>query len=193
MTRKNNCTTLFLLPAMYHIDIGPRLTITRYTYDKFVNKFFINAYVDDLVTNDTKTVLTSSNLLVGKQPVYIYCAYNIEVSDEFINMENVLMAHPLYRGDYSRNGVAIYIFELPSIYSENYDYFMKGEYSKFTDSYKSEIIKFWVAQPPNSLFYSILFKTSFILDSKISSKLGITKDSKEYYPHPIVANEVLVN
>lgn len=193
MTRKNNCTTLFLLPMLYHIDIDPKLKITRYTYDKFVNKFFINAYIDDLVANDTMTVFDSKMSLVGKQSILLYCAYNIEVSDDFIGMENVLMAHPLYRGDYSRNSVAIFVFEIPSKYKDDYISFTKGEYSRFTDPYKDEILNFWAAQPPNSLFYSILFKTDYIFNSNIAKKIGINEQSSEYYPHPIAANEVLIN
>lgn len=75
----------------------------------------------------------------------------------------------------TEDGTYIYVFNIPEKYNEDYQLFLKGKYSLFSEKYKKKILSFVIKKPiQTSYVYKILYKTSdlkFELEESIGQEL----------------------
>jgi hypothetical protein len=119
---KVNNTTRFVLPML-----GTSVLKSAF----FVNKFYQGAYIGD--KNNPK----ATNKIV--------LFYKFEPSKEFVNLEKMLELLETYEDSYTIDsiGVIAYVFDIPVRYHEDYNMFINGDFSLFSNDYKRQILDFW--------------------------------------------------
>jgi len=77
------------------------------------------------------------------------------------DIENTFTKNEWYRGQYvPKEGYVMYMFEVPDSYKKDYDHFMNGRYSQFSESLKRAIVKYHCKKlDVNSPIYGVLYKT----------------------------------
>lgn len=121
---------------------------------------FVNAFIGD------ETIEDSYNNC-------IFLLYKFSGDPVYLDFEkSFLMSHPNFVHCYEPDKYhTMYVFTIADEYIIEYDKFLKGKYSTFSDTYKKHILKFHDKEP-NSLLEDILYKRekAFINSEK---KLGL--------------------
>lgn len=170
----NTYSTLFLTPA-FDVYLEAHLYHT-----------FINSYIDDAEIKH-----------LFKRPLFALIKYKERTLD-VKEVNAYLKSKPSYvysylAGTYKDCYLRVYVFECPSAFKNDYDRFIKGEYSKFSYEYKDKFNKTTTSPsgiPIESPLYGVVNKTGFlkrkmekIMDEKLSP-------SQEYFGIPIPEFEV---
>ena len=84
------------------------------------------------------------NLFLGdesypQEPESIYMLYNPVFTKKYMDYEKELTSYKLYRGYYNvASGFVMHIVSVPPIFIDDYHKFLLGDYSQFSDYYKSK-------------------------------------------------------
>lgn len=124
----------------------------------------------------------------------IFLHYRYSDNNRFKDFEAKVVTLPGYRThvDIDKYHV-IYQFDVPTAFQREYDLFMKGKYSKFSDEYKKRILDFHKTDEmarqlgttvENTKIYGILHKSK-ILKEEIEQRIGTSlHESEEVYSIP---------
>lgn len=142
-TGQRTYSSLFLIPA-FDIDVSSDI------YD-----FFVNAYIDDYQLKH-----------VYKRPLFILLETR-GLTTRFKKINEQLRKHKYFiydyvAGSYQDKILYMYVFECPDEFKNDYDRFLKGEYSKFSDKYKTRFQKSYEDERGNfieSPLYGAIYKT----------------------------------
>lgn len=158
------------------------------------------------IDNQTQTSMkygsSFTNCYVGtKEEGYMdnfYLVYRFSGNVEYIKFEEELKNHPKFSSmvDLDRQHV-MYIFNMNEEDKFNFKKFKNGEYSKFTDKYKKQILNFTInpvntisSKIEDTITYGVLYKTDK-QKKRIEDMIGQKLDSNlEYYSIPEENNEV---
>lgn len=151
-----------------------------YSSDKtssfFINKNFINCYIADESRPD-----------LGNK---VFLLYHYQLSVEFLKFERKieLMSDFNTDYDYADDRVVMYVLDVPKEHSDDFKHFLKGEYSKFSNELKANILKFWDAEgKEDSPLYPILYAT----DGNGDLKFDLTDCADgERWPRPVLTREI---
>lgn len=115
--------------------------------------------------------------------------YRFHGSREFVLLESHLTSNPdlLKVDDVSKSSV-LYTFRIPEKYLNDYDRFLNGQYSQFSDAYKDRILKFHESGPM-SVIGQILYKSNDrrkALEEKLETVLP---EDAEVFSVPDIAKE----
>ena len=132
--------TRFVLPMLYSTDRKDSF---------FINSSFRNCFVGDVNHPELQNK--------------IFLLYKYKMSIDFIKFERSLELMSQYETDYdySDEHQVMFVFNVPEEHEEDYQLFLQGRYSQFSEYLKQKILAFWQFDE-NSLFYSILYKTEKI-------------------------------
>lgn len=132
---------------------------------------FINAYIADLnkPEQDNKLLVryaTITDLPVWTKPYRIY-------EDE--------------------EGTIMVPYDMSDKYINDYAKFLGGDYSKFSESYTDQILKFWEADE-YSLLHGVLYGGGYEIENFWKNELGIDtdviSDDTEYWKPPNIKQEI---
>lgn len=126
-----NRATIYLLPMLSASE-----------YDVYLDNI-INVYIGDNRIPDLNE--------------HIFIAYNNLNSVRFNNLKTYLKNNNNYVLDYEIDDKLIFVFRIPTNYRKDYFYFIKGQYSKFSDNYKKHIINFFNLRDSDSIC-GVLYK-----------------------------------
>lgn len=105
---------------------------------------FMNCFIDDLHNTNIQ-----NNILL---------LYKFSGTKEYSNFENVLMNNSYYKNMYEPDKYhTMYVFNIPEKFAVNYDLFIQGKYSHFTDEYKKHIQSFHDLKKDSNIM-NILYK-----------------------------------
>lgn len=159
--------TIFVLPMLYHKDRNDSF---------FITKNFENCYIGDA---------NYPNL--GKK---IFLLYKYQMSVEYVKFERKIESIPEFSTDYdyADERQVVYVFDIPEEHKEDFQSFLKGEYSKFSNELKIKILKFWGLKDSEGLIYGALYaneaaKENLILDND-------TCAPGEYWQKPVLEREI---
>jgi hypothetical protein len=164
--------TRFVLPMLYTKDRNDNF---------FITKNFENCFIGD-----------GRHPELGKK---IFLLYNYQMTIDYVKFEHAIELLPDFSTDYddSSQRQVMYVFDIPEEHKEDFKYFLKGEYSNFSEELKEKILKFWrLDSVKENLLYSALYKTDFIKEKSIdldSEKFA----TDEYWPKPVLTREIFMN
>jgi len=148
----------------------------------FITPLFNNCYIGD----------ANHQELQNK----IFLLYDYKMTIQFVKFERSLELIPEYNTDYdyANEHQVMYVFDVPEEHAEDYQLFLQGKYSEFSELLKSKILKFWGFKE-DSLFYSILYKTEAILRHWVAldKDYTLTSAEGEYWPKPVLMQENFMN
>lgn len=143
-TGDNTYTSLFILPA----------------YDIFLSasrhKHFVNAYIDDRLLRHC-----------FKRPLFFLVRYEAH-TEALLELTKYLRSkkgfvYTYLAGTEGKALLRMFVFECPAHYRQDYDHFLKGQYSKFSLNYKDqfvETIRDISGAAFESLMYGAIYKTT---------------------------------
>lgn len=170
-----NDTTRFLLPLMF-----PNNTYSE-LFSEHLEEAYIGMLDDD--TKDDTLILKFKHDLLNDLDLQVF----MEEYDNHVVLD-------------STDNLIVY--EIPEELEEIYNKFLNGEWSKFPEESKQNIIDFWETDE-DSLLYGILYKTekgqeliSTFVDPHLRGKVknAFSKNSTELWKPPdILSKELLIN
>jgi hypothetical protein len=91
--------------------------------------------------------------------------YEDTINNEFERFAKLfLYAHQMYREEHKRDQSGIYIFDLDS-YTQDWDHFLKGRYSRLSGSLKKEILMHYETTSPEYPYVeSFLYPQKYMLE-----------------------------
>ena len=163
--------------------IMPMLSGNRELY--FWNKLFVNAFIKTEEDNDCIALL-----------------YRWSSNPLYIKFEKALSKFKNFRRRYDPNpDYVMFVFDIPKKHIRNYDRFINGKYSKFSKSYKFDILEFHDADIEDEIG-QILFKSekrrkamekkfdvNFPIESELLSIIDIDKET--YNPEIYKLNKII--
>jgi len=159
----------FVLPMLYTKDRNDSY---------FITPLFVNCYVGD-----------ANHPELGNK---IFLLYEYKMTVQFVKFERSLELIPEYKTDYdyADERQVMYVFNVPEEHEYDFEKFLEGKYSLFSDSYKEKILKFWGFKE-GSLFHSLLYKTERIIDHwrSLDTDYTVTAAEGEYWPKPVMLKE----
>lgn len=171
--KKLNLTeaTRFVLPMLYSKDRNANF---------FITKNFENCYI--------------GNGLHPELGYKIYLVYNYQMTVEYVKFERKieLMSEFITDFDYSSERQVIYVFGIPEQFNADFQYFLNGEYSKFSEELKENIVTFWDIKDKTSIFYGTIYANDTIKEKA----LDLDNDNYapgEYWPKPVLSREIYMN
>lgn len=145
----------------------------------FVNKHFLNCYTGD----------SSKPEYEGK----IFLHYQYEPGINYITFEKQLELIPQHITDYDYDdiGSVMHVFDIPERWQLEYEHYLKGHYSKFSNDYKAQILSFWGLATDNVLF-SLLYKTDKVKEywKKLKRDPKEFSAESEYWYKPDMSVEI---
>jgi hypothetical protein len=151
LNSKYSYTTKFILPLLFK---------DRATYNTLFTEPFINSYIADMSNGENDDKI---HLLFADYPS--------------LTFQKLL---PESVSEYRRGEDFVLVYELPTEYIEDYQKFLVGDYSKFSDKAKSQINYFWQGTAKTSLQYGVLYKVKDKLSQFYNKLLG--NDSYHFDP-----------
>lgn len=161
-------STLFLAPA-FELNLNSALW-----------HYFVNAYLDDYTIEH-----------VYKRPLFILLETR-KLDDSFKRVDFDLQRNKNFRysyvaGTHGLSFLFMYVFECPEQYTEEYDRFLKGQYSKFSERYKGRFYKIIPDSEggfDESPISGVMYKTDK-LKEKVEDIIGVPlSPSQEYFGIP---------
>jgi len=163
----------FVLPMLYASDRNDSF---------FITSLFNNCYIGDVNHPELQNK--------------IFLLYDYKMTVQFVKFERSLELIPEFNTDYDYSGEqqVMYVFDVPEEHIDDYQLFLDGKYSEFSESLKEKILKFWGFKE-GSLFHSILYKTERVLeywkDQNVDYRLNAAEG--EYWPKPVQMKENFMN
>lgn len=170
-------SSLFLVPA-FEINLS-----------SLVYHYFVNAYLDDHQIDH-----------IYKKPLFFLVEVK-KLDDNFRRIDIDLQRNKNFRYTYlaGTNGIGflfMYVFECPPEYYSEYDKFIKGQYSKFSERYKGRFYKTVPGQEggfDESPISGVMYKTPKIKE-KVEKIIGVElSSSDEYFGKPDERIEIFRN
>lgn len=159
--------TRFVLPMLYKTDR---------TSNFFITKNFINCYIADANRPD-----------LGNK---IFLLYHYQLAVDFLKFERSLefMSEFNTDYDYADDRLVMYVMDIPEAHTEDFQHFLKGEYSKFSEVFKTNILAFWgdKGKKENPL-YPILYATT--PEGDIDFEATNCAEG-ELWPKPVLTREI---
>lgn len=163
----------FVMPMLYTSDRNDSY---------FITPLFENCYIGDVNHPELQNK--------------IFLLYNYKMTVQFVKFERSLELMSGYNTDYdyADEHQVLYVFDVPEEHLKDYQLFLEGKYSQFSESLKSKILKFWNFKE-GSLFYSLLYKTDKVLQywSDQETDYTLTATEGEYWPKPVSMQENFMN
>lgn len=156
-----NKTSTFLLPML-------NKTKNQLKYDTY----FVNAYI-------------------SQDHNHLCLLYRFTGTTHYKEFENNILKEKLcvQHVDYDPYHV-MYLFRIPNQFKEDIEYFLEGNYSKFSDSLKSMIFRFY-GSSTETIVFQVIHKSP-ALKEMIEKDLYVKlDDSMELASKPIVENEII--
>lgn len=163
--------TRFVLPMLYSKDRNDTF---------FITKNFENCYVGDV-----------NHPELGKK---IFLLYNYQMSVEYVKFERKieLMSEFETDYDYSEERQVMYVINIPDEHVDDFQHFLAGRYTKFSNELKLKIIKFWgIEGDEGSLFYGILYANDTAKENLLTN--AYDSEEGEYWPKPDLTKEMYTN
>lgn len=133
ITVRQNKAYIYILPMLFN---------TR--YDVLIEEL-VNVYIRDINISD----LDNNIFLVYR---------NNENNINLLNLYNKLKNHKNFILDYDYgNKYKVFVFDVPENYKTDYNLFLKGKYSSFSDKYKKHISNFHFLRHQDSVM-DVLYK-----------------------------------
>ena len=155
-----NRTSTFLIPLLRKNKLQLK-----------IDSYFVNAYV--------------SNCREYLCLLYRYTGTNLyKIFEESMIKDKLCVKHI----EYDKYHV-MYLFKIPDEFKEDIEYFLEGNYSKFSDTLKKLISKFYGGNK-NSIIYQIIYKSpnlKQIIEKDLNVKLG---DDAELASKPVPKQEI---
>jgi len=163
--------TRFVLPMLYSKDRNDNF---------FITKNFENCYIGD-----------GNHPQLGKK---IFLLYDYKMTVEFVKFERKLELMSDFNTDYDYGdeNQVMYVLDIPEEHVEDFQLFLKGKYSQFSNDLKLKILKFWDIKDETSTIYRVLYANESIKEGE----LIIDSDScaeNEYWPKPVLSREIYMN
>jgi hypothetical protein len=121
----------------------------------FITKNFENCYIGD-----------ANHPELGRK---IFLLYNYQMTVEYVKFERKieLMSEFNIDYDYGDERQVMYVLDIPAQHQKDFELFLLGEYTQFSDELKEKILKFW--------------------DTKDDEILG------ENWPKPVLSREIYMS
>ena len=161
-------TSLFLIPA-FEINLN-----------SLIYHFFVNAYLDDYKIEH-----------IYKRPMF-FLVETKKIDDNFRRIDLDLQRNKNFRytyvaGTHGLSFLFMYVFECPSQYAQEYDRFLNGEYSKFSENYKGRFYRLIQDQEggfDESPISGVMYKTAKTKE-KVEKIIDVQlSPSQEYFGKP---------
>jgi len=137
----------------------------------FITKNFENCYIGD-----------GNHPEIGRK---IFLLYNYQMSVEYVKFERKMELMPAFSTDYDYGDErqVMYVLDVPEEHKSDFQLFINGEYTKFSDNLKLKILKFWDIKGTENSLYNVLYAGA------------VPKDSSpdEYWPKPVLSREIYMN
>lgn len=163
-------TTRFVLPMLGSKDRNDNF---------FITKNFENCFVGD-----------ENHPELGKK---IFLLYEYLMSGEYVKFEHKLELIPEFSSDYDYAGErqVMYIFDIPDEHKEDFQHFLKGEYTKFSNGLKEKILHFWGIEKvkENKLSDALYATSKETTEQKDTDKFVVG----EHWPKPVLEQEIYMN
>tara|TARA_R110002051_G_scaffold119638_1_gene192987 strand:- start:739 stop:1506 length:768 start_codon:yes stop_codon:yes gene_type:complete len=209
------------VPEVATIAIGNKLTLGRtkdpYRVNSIVEREGMGTPIYDLrIATRTKASLFIIPMFPGLKRNYFYdnlllncfigtpeqddviaLLYRFSGAKSFMEMEGSLKKLKTFESmEDPSNKTVLYVFNVPDKYKDDYDHFIAGRYSKFSDSYKRRILEFHGVER-GSVIGQILNKAKArkkVLEDRIYDEMDKQKgglpDDAELYSVPNLFSEV---
>ena len=163
---KVNLTTTFMLPILCDKNLK---------HSDILTDTFINTYIADLNKPEQDDKLIVRYATITDLPIWT-TPYAIYTEDSDVVIGNVMVP-----------------YEVPESLVDEYGKFLTGDYSKFSDKYKEQILKFWEANE-DTLLYGIIYKKGqeikdFVLEIT-DVDLDMSSADTEYWKPPNLKQEI---
>lgn len=118
----------------------------RYGIDLVDNKSY--KYILPMLGDDIGNFINLLGCFIGDfdYPEYnnhIFLLFKHVETQGYKDFEKRLTKHPMYKHWYKvKDDEYVYVFDVPREYQTDYDLFMRSKYSKLSETYKRQIIKF---------------------------------------------------
>lgn len=162
--------TRFVLPMLYSKDRDDNF---------FITKNFESCYIGD-----------GNHPELGKK---IFLLYNYQMTVEYVKFERKIEAMPGFNTDYDYGDErqVMFVFDIPDEHKNDFQLFLAGEYSQFSDSLKEKIVKFWDIKDEESVFYGIIYPNDAVKERSESESFDTALG--EYWPKPVLSREIYMN
>jgi hypothetical protein len=143
----------------------------------FITKNFANCYIGD-----------ANHPELGKR---IFLLYNYFMTVEYVKFERKLelMSEFSTDYDYADDQQVMYVFDIPEQYAKDFQLFLDGKYTEFSEDYKQTILRFWDVKDKPSIYYSVLYATDISDDGEIFHDL----EGNESWPKPVLTEEIYMS
>jgi len=155
-----NKTSTFLIPLLNKSKLQLK-----------INSYFVNGYVSDC-----------HNYLCL---LYRYTGTNLYKTFEETMIKDKLCVKHIEYDNYH----VMYLFKIPDMFRKDVEYFLEGKYSKFSDTLKKLILKFY-GSGKDSVVAQILYKSpdlKILMEQNLNIKLG---EKTELASKPILEQEI---
>lgn len=160
----------------------PMLYATGRNDSFFITSLFNNCYIGDVNHPELQNK--------------IFLLYDYKMTVSFVQFERSLELMSQYNTDYdyADEHQVMYVFDVPEEHVDDYQLFIEGRYSEFSELLKDKILKFWGFKE-GSLFHSLLYKTERVLKHWSDQEIDYTKSATEgeYWPKPVLFKETFMN
>jgi len=147
----------------------------------FITKNFENCFIGD-----------ENHPELGKK---IFLLYEYLMSADYVKFERKIELIPEFSTDYDYAGErqVMYVFDIPDEHKQDFQYFLKGEYTKFSDELKEKILRFWdMKKVKENIFYGSLYATDYIKEFQKDKDTSNFAEG-EYWPKPVLTREIYMN
>jgi hypothetical protein len=138
----------------------------------FITKNFENCYIGD-----------GNHPEIGRK---IFLLYNYQMTIEYVKFERKIELIPTFSTDYDYGDErqVMYVFDVPIEHKNDFNLFLEGKYSEFSEDLKQKILKFWDIKGTDNSLYRELYASSLTEDSKLQIELPKPVLSREIYMNP---------
>lgn len=113
------------------------------------------------------------NAYIGEDLKKLYLIYRFSTTTFYGKLESRLISHPLFITTIpSTKDFDVFVFSIPPEHTDDIKLFLKGKYSKLSDSLKIKI-KVFYKLPENSFIWKVLVKHKSLVDS-MEERLGVS-------------------
>ena len=137
--------------------------------------------------NSLVNVYLSDDSVKDLDKGFVFLLYRISNDPGFKDFEKSLGKHEsmelTYDVEYEGNSYAMYVFRIPSQYKQEYESFMVGKYSEFSDQYKKKILAFYDLDQHHAVA-DVLYKREKLyleLEERLKAKVPRTLDPSDIY------------
>lgn len=148
----NNKSTAYLLPML-------GFTVNSFKSPQFPMTQFRSLFIGDKSHDsfdDNKLMLV----------------YKFSGKEEFIRFESFLESLPTFKDKYEPDKFhTIYVYDIPTIWREDFDKFLQWKPSEFSKEYKQQIAKFYNIQNYSDPIMKVVYKSELLFE-ELENKIG---------------------